>query len=91
MKGTRVLSYALLSLVVGASTAAYAQGEKGKKPDQPTAVKQGDKGKKPDSPAAAKQGEQRQRVEPPPGQGKKQAPTARAQPAPQLCGRAWQP
>lgn len=83
MKGTRVLSYALLSLVVGASTAVYAQGEKGKKPDQPTAVKQGDKGKKSDSPAAAKQGEQRQRVEPPPGQGKKQAPPAHAQPAPQ--------
>lgn len=68
MKGTRVLSYALLSLVVGASAAAYGQGEKGKKPDQQ---------------AAAKHEDQRQRVEPPPGQGKKQAPTAHAQPAPQ--------
>jgi hypothetical protein len=33
MKGMRIFSYALLSLMVGASTAAYAQGEKDKKPD----------------------------------------------------------
>jgi hypothetical protein len=41
MKGTRIFGYALLSLIVGASTAAYAQGEKGKKED-PQAAKQGE-------------------------------------------------
>jgi hypothetical protein len=41
MKGTRIFSCALLSLVVGANTAVYAQGEKGKK-DAPQAAKQGE-------------------------------------------------
>jgi hypothetical protein len=65
MKGMRIFGYALLSLVVGASTAAYAQGEKGKKPDQP---------------ADAKQGEQ-PHAKTPPGQAKKSAPAAHVQPA----------
>lgn len=41
MKGTRIFSYALVSLIVGASTAAYAQGKNDKKPD-PQAAKQGE-------------------------------------------------
>jgi hypothetical protein len=41
MKGIRIFGYALLSLIVGASTAAYAQGEKDKKPD-PQAARQGE-------------------------------------------------
>jgi len=67
MKGARVFSFTLLSLVVGVSAAAYAQGEHGKKPD----------------PAAAKPGEQHQPVKPPPGQAKKAAPPTHAQPAAQ--------
>lgn len=42
MKGTRLFGFALLSLMVGASTAAYAQGEKDKKAD-PQAARQGEK------------------------------------------------
>jgi hypothetical protein len=71
MKGTRIFSYALFSLIVGASTAAYAQGEKGKKED----------------PQAAKQGEQ-PHEKTPPGQAKKSAPVAHAQPAAQQHRRS---
>jgi hypothetical protein len=67
MKGMRIFSYALLSLIVGASTAAYAQGEKGKKPDQPADTKQGEK----------------PHDKTPPGQAKKSAPPAHAQQAAQ--------
>jgi hypothetical protein len=74
MKGTRIFSYALLSLMVGASTVAYAQGEKGKKED----------------PQAAKQGEQ-PHDKTPPGQAKKSAPPAHAQPAAQQHQRSQAP
>jgi len=67
MKGARVFSFTLLSLVVGVSAAAYAQGERGKKPDT----------------AASKPGEQHQPVKSPPGQAKKAAPPMHAQPAAQ--------
>jgi hypothetical protein len=74
MKGTRIFSYALLSLVVGASSAAYAQGEKDKKQD----------------PQAAKQGEQ-PHDKTPPGQAKKSAQPAHAQPAAQQHQRSQAP
>jgi hypothetical protein len=74
MKGMRILGYALMSLVVGAST-AYAQGEKGKKPDQP---------------ADAKQGEQ-PHAKTPPGQAKKSAPPAHVQPAAEQHQRSQAP
>jgi hypothetical protein len=75
MKGTRIFSYALLLLVVGASTAAYAQGEKGKKQDPQAAAKQGEH-----PPAKT-----------PPGQAKKSAPPAHAQPAAQQPQRTQTP
>ena len=67
MKGARVFSFTLLSLVVGVSTAAYAQGEHGKKPD----------------PAASKPEEQHQPVKSPPGQARQAPPPAHAQPVAQ--------
>jgi len=72
MKATRVFSYALFSLVVGASTAAYAQGEKDKKPDPQ---------------AAAKPGEQPP-AKTPPRQAKKSAPPAHVQRAAQQNQRS---
>src|SRR5450756_104307 len=67
MKGARVFSFTLLSLVVGVSAAAYAQGERGKKPDT----------------AASKPGEQHQPAKSPPGQANRAAPPAHAQPVAQ--------
>jgi hypothetical protein len=75
MKGMRIFSCVLLSLVVGTCTAAYAQGEKGKKEDQHE---------------AAKQGEQ-PHAKTPPGQEKKSAPPAHAQPAAQQHQRSQAP
>jgi hypothetical protein len=72
MKCTRLFGYALLSLMVGASTAAYAQGEKGKKEDPQGAAKQGDQ----------------PHAKTPPGQDKKSAPPAHAQPAAQQHQRS---
>ena len=53
MKGIRIFGYALLSLMVGASTAAYAQGEKDKKSD-PHAAKQGEQPHEKTPPGQAK-------------------------------------
>ena len=67
MKGARVFSFTLLSLVVGVSTAAYAQGEHGKKPD----------------PAASKPGQQQQPAKSPPGQAREAPPARHVQPVAQ--------
>ena len=67
MRGARVFTFTLLSLVVGVSTAAYAQGDHGKKPD----------------PAASKPEEQHQPDKSPPGQARKAPPPAHAQPVAQ--------
>lgn len=67
MRGARVFSFTLLSLVVGVSTAAYAQGEHGKKPD----------------PAAVKPEEQHQPAKSPPGQSRKAPPPTQVQPVAQ--------
>jgi hypothetical protein len=67
MRSARIFNFTMLSLVVGVSTAAYAQGEHGKKPD----------------PAAAKPEGQHQPDKSPPGQARKAAPPAHAQPAAQ--------
>jgi hypothetical protein len=91
MKGTRIFRCALLSLVVGASTAAYAQGEKGKKED-PQAAKQGEQPhaktppgqEKKSAPPAhvqpAAQQHQRTQAAPPPARVRT-APRPSAQPA----------
>jgi hypothetical protein len=67
MRGARVFSFTLLSLVVGVSTAAYAQGEHGKKSD----------------PAASKPEQQHQPAKSPPGQARQAPPPAHAQPVAQ--------
>ena len=67
MSGARIFSFTLLSLVVGASTAAYAQGEHGKKPD----------------PAGSKPEQQQQPAKSPPGQARKAPPPAHVQPVAQ--------
>lgn len=67
MRGARVFSSTLLSLVVGLSTAAYAQGEHGKKPD----------------PAASKPEQQQQPANSPPGQARQAPPPAHVQPVAQ--------
>ena len=89
MKATRIFCYALFSMMVGASTAAYAQGEKGKK-ENPQAAKQGEQPRAKTPPGQAKQSapqahaqpaaQQRQRSEAPPAQARVRA-TPR--PAPQ--------
>ena len=63
MKGTRIFSYALLSLVVGANSAAYAQGGKDKKAD-PQAAKQGEQPHDKTPPGQAKQSAPPARVQP---------------------------
>jgi hypothetical protein len=101
MKGTRIFSYALLSLVVGASTAAYAQGEKGKKED-PQAAKQGEQPHAKTPPGQAKQSappahaqpaaQQHQRSQaPPPPARVRTAPRPAAQPAVVQRQRVQQP
>jgi hypothetical protein len=89
MIGTRIFSYALFSLMVGASTAAYAQGEKGKKED-PQAAKQGEQPHAKTPPGQERKSAQPAHVEPAAQHQRTEAapPPARVRTAPRPAPRS---